>query len=39
MKNAPKTFRKIFERQNIQNQTNAKIPVTLWKFLNQLKTF
>ena len=37
VKIAPKSFCKIFTRQNMQNQTNAKIPVTLWTFLNQLK--
>ena len=38
-KKCSKTFCKIFSRQNMQNQTNANIPVTLRTFLNQLKMF
>ena len=34
-----KTFCQIFARQNMQNQTNASIPLTLRTFLNQLKMF
>ena len=38
-KKCSKTFCKIFSRQNMQNQTNANIPVTLRTFLNELKMF
>ena len=34
-----KTFYQIFARQNMQNQTNANMPLTLRTFLNQLKMF